>query len=174
MLGKKLQAIFEYLEEAVDPNDHEGRAKILDRQCAHVASIIDRMQYSPSPQMADMTRCLAMLKMDSCPFSKEQVKVLKDKINASANDCPTRQGAMVQQSMDYIHEYLPQDQWKIVLADDADSFVVLDVVTEVLSTIQLGVYTQNPILARSIWFVSFMLSWTIDARQTTSTSQWEN
>ena len=41
---KKMSAIFEYLEEAVDPNDPEGRAMLLDRQCAHVASIIDRMQ----------------------------------------------------------------------------------------------------------------------------------
>ena len=75
-----------------------------------------------------------MLKMDSCPFSKEQVKALKDKINASANGT-TINGGKVQLTMNYIHEYLSEDQLKIVLADDVEYFVVLDLVSEVLTAI---------------------------------------
>ena len=59
--------------------------------------------------------------------------------------------------MMYIHEYLSEDQWKIVLADDVEYFAVLDIVSQVCDAIGCLHPRPNPSQKHLVSFIHAVL-----------------
>ena len=138
-LSGKLTGVFKYIEQAVEA-DGSNRASVLERQYQHLSSLIQRQ--GASLTIEDSTDSLKLLRSGQCPFNAEQSKGLRSLIDSAAAPGADGNGSADAfrkytkcQEHIFVHNYLNENRWERILADNADIDSIIDVVVDTLGEI---------------------------------------
>ena len=135
-LAQKIGAVYQYLEQAMEP-DGSNNDEILVKQYDHLIALVQRLE---SLDLEDTTACLKLLRSEACPFTSEQSKHVRQVIGSvgapNVNSAPTTYGCRTytkNQTHMYIHNYLNEKRWELVLQCDIDTIIdaIVDTCAEI-------------------------------------------
>ena len=157
-LSGKIEGVFKYIAQAVEP-DGSNREQILEKQSSHLSSLIQR-QASSGLDISDATKALQLFKSDQCPFTPDQSKQLRsliDSVGAPSADGngsgdAWRNYTKCQEHV-YIHNYMTEKKWELLLTDDIDIDSIIDIVADTCA--ETGCLYPSPKPSQQ-WMVAFI------------------
>ena len=108
-LAQKIAAVYQYLEQAFEP-DVSNKVVILVKQYGQLVALIQRLERL---DLEDTTACMKLLRSDECLSTSEQSKQVRQLIDSVGAPCvnstPTTYGCRAYtrtQTQMYMHNYL--------------------------------------------------------------------
>lgn len=150
MFTTTVQSTLDYLAVAIE-DDGSNKESLTTEQFGHLLATIPHL----SDSSADGTKAIAMLKVPGLPFSEQQLKELRGCLasvskprgnNSGPSASAAKKTVLTTKTQEhrYVHEYLPESAWKLLLAEGCTIDAMIDIVTDLFLKIGLLYPTETP------------------------------